>query len=53
MSAGATVVDFGAYLCPTGASSCNAWRSKDGMHVDPERAATVVSWLLAQAAPVA
>ncbi|MEZ5183036.1 MAG: hypothetical protein R2702_14375 [Acidimicrobiales bacterium] len=48
---GVAVVDLGTYLCPTGAASCNSWRSKDGMHVDPERAATVVAWLLAQAAP--
>lgn len=48
---GATVVDFGAYLCPTGAASCNTWRSKDGVHVNGDKAATVMSWLLGQAAP--
>lgn len=48
---GVTVVDLGTYLCPTGAASCNTWRSKDGVHIDPERAASVMSWLLAQAAP--
>ncbi len=49
---GVAVVDLGAYLCPTGAASCNTWRSKDGMHVDAARASTVMAWLLGQAAPV-
>lgn len=52
-AAGVTTVDFGAYLCPTGAASCNTWRSQDGMHVDPSKAATVMAWLLAQVAPPA
>lgn len=48
---GARLVDLGAYLCPQGATSCNTWRSSDGMHVDKARAATVVRWLLGQAVP--
>lgn len=44
-----TVVDLGAYLCPSGASSCNTWRSSDGMHLDKARAATVLAWLLGRA----
>lgn len=48
---GVTVVDLGAYLCPTGSASCNAWRSGDGIHLDANRAATVVRWLLGQALP--
>ena len=51
-AAGATVVDFGTYLCPTGATSCLPWRTGDGMHVDKAKAATVLGWLLDQAAPV-
>lgn len=50
-TAGATAVDFGTYLCPTGPSSCQPWRTKDGMHIDKPKAATVLGWLLAQAAP--
>lgn len=50
---GATVVDLGAYLCPGGASSCNSWRSGDGIHVDTARAATVLAWLLDAADPTA
>ena len=48
---GTRVVDLGAYLCPTGAASCNTWRSNDGVHIDAARASTVVAWTLAQAAP--
>ena len=50
-STGATVVDFGTYLCPTGATSCNTWRSADGMHIDKARAATALAWLINQAHP--
>jgi hypothetical protein len=50
---GAVVVDFGAFLCPTGPTTCTDWRLGDGVHVDAEHAATVVAWLLASAAPPA
>lgn len=44
-TAGARVVDFGAYLCPTGPSACKPWRTKDGMHIDPVRAPSALGWL--------
>ncbi|MCU1369372.1 MAG: putative acyltransferase [Ilumatobacteraceae bacterium] len=44
-SAGVTVVDFGAYLCPTGPNACKPWRTKDGMHIDPVRAPSALGWL--------
>ena len=50
---GATVVDFGGYLCPTGPTACQPWRTADGMHVDKARAASVLSWLMANWLPPA
>lgn len=52
-AAGATVVDFGAYLCPTGPKSCKPWRTKDGMHIDKPRAASALGWLSKAVMPAA
>jgi hypothetical protein len=40
------VVDLEDKLCPDGA--CNTFRSRDGMHVDPEHAPDVLDWLVEQ-----
>jgi hypothetical protein len=48
---GAVVVDLGSRLCPTGPTTCVDQRVGDGVHVDAEHAATVVAWLLGEAAP--
>jgi hypothetical protein len=52
-SAGVAVVDFGAYLCPTGPNACKPWRTKDGMHIDPVRAPSALGWLSKAVLPVA
>lgn len=44
-AAGVTVIDFGAYLCPTGPNACKPWRTKDGMHIDAVRAPSALGWL--------
>ena len=44
-TAGVTVVDFGAYLCPDGPNACKPWRTKDGMHIDAVRAPSALGWL--------
>ena len=50
-AAGVTTLDFGAYLCPGGATTCKPWRTGDGMHIDKAESATVLTWLLNRAAP--
>lgn len=40
------VIDLEEKLCPDGA--CNTFRSRDGMHVDPEHAPEVLDWLVEQ-----
>jgi hypothetical protein len=52
-AADVVVVDFGAYLCPTGPSACKPWRTKDGMHIDPVRAPSALGWLSKAVLPVA
>ena len=39
-------VDLEQKLCPDGA--CNTYRSRDGMHVDPDHAPEVLDWLVEQ-----
>ena len=50
---GVPLVDFGAYLCPTSPTACRAYRTKDGMHVDPGRASAALRWLLTEVAEAA
>ena len=45
---GTEVVDLAEELCPTGPTACRSWRTKDGLHVDKAKAATVLAWLVAQ-----
>lgn len=42
----ASVIDFGAYLCPTSRTSCGNSRSGNGVHVNEADAARVLAWLL-------
>ena len=37
-------VDLDPVLCP--ANDCNALRTRDGVHVDPDRAPEVLDWLV-------
>jgi peptidoglycan/LPS O-acetylase OafA/YrhL len=45
---GAEVIDFGAYVCPSGPGACQPFRTKDGMHIDPDKAPAALSWLVDQ-----
>ncbi len=42
--AGLPTIDLDPVLCP--ANDCNALRTKDGVHVDADRAAEVLDWLV-------
>jgi hypothetical protein len=45
-AAGAVVVDFGAYLCPSGPTACKPWRIHDGMHLDKVRAPSSLGFVV-------
>jgi hypothetical protein len=46
---GARTIDLAGVLCPDGPeSACSVLREHDGMHVDPEDAPLVLSWILDQ-----
>ncbi|MCU1371180.1 MAG: putative acyltransferase [Ilumatobacteraceae bacterium] len=47
-SEGAEVIDFGRYVCPDGPGRCLPLRTRDGMHVDPDKAPAALSWLVDQ-----
>jgi hypothetical protein len=47
--AGVTTIDLADVLCPRGPiQDCLNYRKRDGLHVDPERAAMVLNWMLDQ-----
>lgn len=50
---GVTVLDFGTYLCPTGATSCKPWRTGDGMHIDKARAPSALGVIVNSSLPPA
>ncbi|WP_421118907.1 hypothetical protein ACE2AJ_16290 [Aquihabitans daechungensis] len=52
-AAGATTLDFGAYLCPTGAGSCKPWRTGDGLHIDKARAPSALGFIVNSSLPPA
>jgi peptidoglycan/LPS O-acetylase OafA/YrhL len=43
---GVPIVDPDPMLCPDG--QCDALRSRDGVHIDPQRAPAVLNWLVGQ-----
>jgi peptidoglycan/LPS O-acetylase OafA/YrhL len=43
---GIPIIDPDPMLCPDG--NCDSVRSRDGLHVDPDHASTVLDWLVAQ-----
>ena len=43
---GAALVDLGTYLCPTSPTACRAYRDVDGIHIDHNRSAEVLRWVL-------
>jgi hypothetical protein len=45
---GADVVDFGRYVCPSGPGQCLPLRTRDGMHVDPDKSPGALTWLIDQ-----
>ena len=45
---GADVVDFADYVCPDGPGRCLPLRTRDGMHIDPDKAPQALSWLVDQ-----
>ncbi len=45
---GADVIDFGSYVCPDGPGRCLPLRTRDGMHLDPDKAPAALSWLVDQ-----
>jgi peptidoglycan/LPS O-acetylase OafA/YrhL len=44
----ADLVDFGSYMCPNGPGQCLPLRTKDGMHLDPDKAPAALNWLVDQ-----
>ncbi|WP_421120589.1 acyltransferase family protein [Aquihabitans daechungensis] len=44
----AAVIDFGSYVCPGGPGQCRSLRTKDGMHLDADKAPAALSWLVVQ-----
>ena len=44
----ADVVDFGSYVCPDGPGRCLPLRTRDGMHVDADKAPAALTWLVDQ-----
>lgn len=50
---GVTVLDFGTYLCPSGATSCKPWRTGDGMHIDKARAPSALGFIVNSSLPPA
>ncbi|HWJ97076.1 MAG TPA: acyltransferase [Acidimicrobiales bacterium] len=45
---GADVIDFADYVCPEGPGRCLPLRTRDGMHIDPDKAPAALSWLVDQ-----
>ena len=45
---GADTIDFGSYVCPDGPGRCLPLRTRDGMHIDPDKAPAALSWLVDQ-----
>jgi peptidoglycan/LPS O-acetylase OafA/YrhL len=45
---GAEVIDFGTYVCPDGPGRCLPLRTRDGMHLDPDKAPAALNWLVAR-----
>ena len=45
---GADVIDFGSYVCPDGPGHCLPLRTRDGMHIDPDKAPAALQWLVDQ-----
>jgi hypothetical protein len=52
-AAGVPTLDFGTYLCPTGASSCKPWRLGDGIHIDKSRAPSALGFIVHSSLPPA
>ncbi|MGN6693493.1 MAG: acyltransferase family protein [Aquihabitans sp.] len=44
----ADVVDFATYVCPDGPGRCLPLRTRDGMHIDPDKAPAALTWLVDQ-----
>lgn len=44
----AVTIDFGSYVCPDGPGRCLPLRTRDGMHIDPDKAPAALSWLVDQ-----
>jgi peptidoglycan/LPS O-acetylase OafA/YrhL len=48
--AGVRTIDLAEILCPEGPEGdCSIFRQLDGVHVDPDHAAEILAWLLAEA----
>lgn len=43
------VVDLTAHLCADGAAACQPVRERDGVHIDPDDAPSVLGWMIDQA----
>jgi peptidoglycan/LPS O-acetylase OafA/YrhL len=42
---GVPTIDFADYVCPDGPYACLPLRTRDGMHIDPDKAPAAVTWL--------
>lgn len=45
---GAETIDFAQYVCPDGPGRCLPLRTRDGMHIDPDKAPQALTWLVDQ-----